>query len=202
MFPSAERHYSPIWVQEFAPQKTGARMLQPHFYHANYPEGVQEKVYDLHILHRSDGDLLTLTHVHGSLPPRLAPVGIASSTQFRSYHTIVLSARSVPEELAVRGRIREVGGAPRVSTELRAPFPAALCHGARGPERRQRLSGVESGPRPLTSSRSDGANTRAACAFIASDAMSFAEPAKIERADPQAESFKMRPHLSQSPSRW
>ena len=38
---------------------------------------------------------------------------------------------------AVEGAVREVDGARRVSPELRAPFPAALCYGPSGPERRR-----------------------------------------------------------------
>ena len=47
-----------------------------------------------------------------------------------------------------------------MSPELRAPFPAALFHGARGPERRQRLSGVEFGPSPQIHRATLAARTR------------------------------------------
>ena len=46
--------------------------------------------------------------------------------------------------------MRCVGRAYVVSPELRAPFPAALCHGACGSERRQRLTGADfTAPAPL-----------------------------------------------------
>ncbi len=60
IFPSAERHLSPIWVQEITPLKTGVGMLRLHFYHANYSEGVRDKSYDLQIVHRFKGHLVAL----------------------------------------------------------------------------------------------------------------------------------------------
>ena len=50
----------------------------------------------------------------------------------------LLSAISL---FALKGRLR-VGSASWVSPELPAPVPAALGHGACGPERRLRLTGV------------------------------------------------------------
>lgn len=51
-------------------------------------------------------------------------------------------------ELLVTGLFCEVGWAWRVSPELRAPIPAALCHGARGPERRRAYLGSSPTPAP------------------------------------------------------
>lgn len=52
VFPSAGRHFSPIWIDEITPLKTGAGLLRLRFFHANYPEGVRDKVYDLQVLQR------------------------------------------------------------------------------------------------------------------------------------------------------
>ncbi len=59
LFPSGERHYSPVWVSEVRPLKTGAGRLVVSFYHANYPEGVRDKVYELTVLHRAPGFVLS-----------------------------------------------------------------------------------------------------------------------------------------------
>lgn len=65
VFRSAERHFSPIWVQEIKPLKTGAGMLRLHFFHANYPEGVQDKIYDLQVVQRFVGHLVALRRSDG-----------------------------------------------------------------------------------------------------------------------------------------
>jgi hypothetical protein len=91
--------------------------------------------------------------------------------------------------------------AQEVSPELRAPFPAALCHGASGPERRQRLTGVESCPSPRVSASSvhhQSDAPRPAGAHVALDAMPRAEPANILGADFESEGFEMRPDVASS----
>jgi hypothetical protein len=65
VFPSAQRHYSPIWAREITLLKTGSGMLRLQFFHANYPEGVQDKVYDLQIAHRFDTHLVALHREDG-----------------------------------------------------------------------------------------------------------------------------------------
>ena len=50
--------------------------------------------------------------------------------------------------IAGKGALSGVGLARRVSPELRAPIPAALCHGARGPERRRACLGPNHDPSP------------------------------------------------------
>ena len=65
VFPSAVRHFSPIWVEEITPLKTGVGMLRLRLFHANYPEGVQDKVYDLRVVQRFDGHLLALRRSDG-----------------------------------------------------------------------------------------------------------------------------------------
>ena len=58
--PTGERHHSPIWVSRVAPKKRGKGLLRIEFYHANYPEGVRDKGYDLKVLHRDIGYLLAM----------------------------------------------------------------------------------------------------------------------------------------------
>jgi hypothetical protein len=45
-------HLSPIYVNAIEPLKTGHGILRLTFFHANYPEGVQNKEYVLRVLHR------------------------------------------------------------------------------------------------------------------------------------------------------
>jgi len=51
-----------------------------------------------------------------------------------------LPSAPCPSDLLVKELFREVCGAWWVSPELRASFPAMLCHGARGSERRRAYS--------------------------------------------------------------
>jgi hypothetical protein len=46
-------HLSPIYVNAIKPLKTGQGILSLSFFHANYPEGVQNKEYVLRVLHRA-----------------------------------------------------------------------------------------------------------------------------------------------------
>lgn len=50
--------YSPIKVRRVVPSRTGDRVFQLDFYHANYPEGVREKSYTLQTVERGSGYLL------------------------------------------------------------------------------------------------------------------------------------------------
>lgn len=56
-FPSGEVHFSPIYVHEAVPRHSGKREIEIRFFHANYPEGVQEKSYTVSVLHREAGVL-------------------------------------------------------------------------------------------------------------------------------------------------
>jgi len=67
VFPSAERHFSPIWVQEITPLKAGTGMLRLQLFHANYPEGVQDKLYELKVVQRFAGYLVALRR-HDGVP--------------------------------------------------------------------------------------------------------------------------------------
>ena len=57
-FPHGNRHASPIWCIGVCPLKTGHRQMSLDFWHANYSEGAQHKVYELRILARQSGFLL------------------------------------------------------------------------------------------------------------------------------------------------
>ena len=50
---SVAEHASPIRIDRVRPLGTGRREVELGFFHACYPEGVQDKVYRLRILHRS-----------------------------------------------------------------------------------------------------------------------------------------------------
>lgn len=58
LFPSGHWHYSPVWVEEAVPRKTGKGLLLVRFYHANYSEGVRSKEYTIMVLRREEGYLL------------------------------------------------------------------------------------------------------------------------------------------------
>lgn len=50
-------HVSPIWIFSVTGRKFGNGELAMEFFHANYSEGVQNKVYDLRVLRRTPGFL-------------------------------------------------------------------------------------------------------------------------------------------------
>lgn len=50
--PGDSRAYSPIHVIEVKPLKTGNDLIELEFHHENYPAGVQDKTYRLHVLAR------------------------------------------------------------------------------------------------------------------------------------------------------
>lgn len=58
LFSNGGRHYSPIWISDITPLKTGRGALRVRFYHANYSEGVRDKEYDLTVVHRAEVFLL------------------------------------------------------------------------------------------------------------------------------------------------
>lgn len=51
--------YSPIRIDKIMPLKTGSRIFELTFLHANYPAGVQDKTYRLQTLHAGDEYILT-----------------------------------------------------------------------------------------------------------------------------------------------
>ncbi len=64
--------YSPIKVLKVEPGKTGNRTFALHFYHANYPEGVRDKVYQLQTIEWGRSLLLARSLEHD--PPRFLQV--------------------------------------------------------------------------------------------------------------------------------
>ena len=56
------RSYSPIRVQSVTAQ--GGRKFSLAFYHANYPEGVRDKVYDLETIERNRYFVLARSRSH------------------------------------------------------------------------------------------------------------------------------------------
>jgi hypothetical protein len=63
-FYPALRSYSPIRVDAVRPMGTGKRVLKLRFYHANYPEGVRDKVYILQTIERGSRFLLAKSMDH------------------------------------------------------------------------------------------------------------------------------------------
>ncbi|MCX7003273.1 MAG: hypothetical protein NTV22_08375 [bacterium] len=59
-----DRSYSPILVTSIVPARNGQRRFELAFYHANYPQGVQDKVYLLRTLVRSDHFILARSVRH------------------------------------------------------------------------------------------------------------------------------------------
>lgn len=69
-FPSTgERHASPILLERVVAQKSGKGDLEIHFRHANYPGGVQSKVYKVRVLCRTEGLLMTVRDEPGISAP-------------------------------------------------------------------------------------------------------------------------------------
>jgi hypothetical protein len=55
----AQCSYAPIKVEEVRPM--GNRKYELHFYHANYPAGVKDKVYELQTIERGQSFILAKT---------------------------------------------------------------------------------------------------------------------------------------------
>ena len=83
-------------------------------------------------------------------------------------------------------------GAPRAVPCGALPRPVP-------PRTRAGLTGVESGPSPPFASAASllgSPSAGAAGALVTADTVAFAEPPEIERADPQAQGFEVRPHVA------
>jgi hypothetical protein len=59
IFSHGEWHHSPVWINAVTPMKTGHQMLRIDFHHAAYSDGVQSKVYDVKVLRREAGYVLS-----------------------------------------------------------------------------------------------------------------------------------------------
>ena len=75
-FASAMRAMSPtpIRIDRVTPLATGNRILEVSFFHANYPQGVQDKTYRLQTIHRGENGLLARSTDHN--PPRFLYVTV------------------------------------------------------------------------------------------------------------------------------
>lgn len=60
LFSDGKWHYSPVWIEDVMPRKTGNGILLVRFFHAAYAKGVQSKEYNLQVIRRSEGYLLAL----------------------------------------------------------------------------------------------------------------------------------------------
>ncbi len=63
-FESKIRSYSPIKVLRLETKKSGRSLFSLHFYHANYPAGVRDKVYELKMVERTPSFILAKTTEH------------------------------------------------------------------------------------------------------------------------------------------
>lgn len=63
-FEKTIRSYSPIKVRRIMPEGKGGRCFCLKFYHANYPEGVREKLYRLKTIERNKEFILVVSTEH------------------------------------------------------------------------------------------------------------------------------------------
>lgn len=87
-FSSSEefRSHSAIRVDSVAPAQSGQRRFELSFYHANYPEGVRDKVYTLQTLERGEYFILARSVDH--TPARLLFIYDISWLWLRSHFGI------------------------------------------------------------------------------------------------------------------
>jgi hypothetical protein len=64
IFPNAQRHYSPVWIERVTAQKSGHGFLELTFFHANYSEGVQGKIYKVRVHQRTSAYLVGARQEH------------------------------------------------------------------------------------------------------------------------------------------
>lgn len=72
VFGTDQCSYSPIKIFDVSPAQTGDRTFRLHFYHANYPEGVQDKEYIMRMIERGTNMLLARSLEH--TPPRFLQI--------------------------------------------------------------------------------------------------------------------------------
>ena len=88
----------PIKVQRIAPK--GSRTFTLDFYHANYPEGVQDKSYDLQTIERTRTFILCRSENHK--PARLLLIYPVTAAWLRQYCGSPLSESEDPESWLTR----------------------------------------------------------------------------------------------------
>ena len=62
-YPPGGQRVSPIFCHAAVPRQSGAGLIDLRFFHAEYPEGVQDKDYVLRVLRREHGYLLALNAI-------------------------------------------------------------------------------------------------------------------------------------------
>jgi hypothetical protein len=92
-FGSEIRSYSPIRVDEITPK--GGRKFSMAFYHANYPEGVRSKVYELETLERNTAFILARSLSHS--PVRLVLIYTITSTWLEEHFSITMPSSEDPQ---------------------------------------------------------------------------------------------------------
>ena len=63
-FAETIRSHSPIKVRRLMPESKGGRCFSLEFYHANYPEGVRDKIYRLRTIERNKEFMLAVSTEH------------------------------------------------------------------------------------------------------------------------------------------
>jgi hypothetical protein len=63
-FAESIRSLSPIKVRRLIPESQGGRCFSLEFYHANYPEGVRDKIYRLRTIERNKEFILAVSTEH------------------------------------------------------------------------------------------------------------------------------------------
>ena len=86
--------YSPIRVETITPLKTGNRIFELQFLHANYPEGVQDKRYRLQTLHAGEEYILTRSVDHD--PTRFVLIYDIDAAWLSERFNIEISSRDDP----------------------------------------------------------------------------------------------------------
>lgn len=64
-FESEIRSYTPIKVHRIETKNSGRGLFSLHFYHANYPGGVRDKIYNMQMVERARSFILAKTIGHG-----------------------------------------------------------------------------------------------------------------------------------------
>ena len=116
---SGERHHSPIWLSKITSRNTGEVALQIEFFHANYPTGKRDRVFDLEVLHCDRGYLLAM-RVEGQ--ERVATVILEAAT-------IEWLERTMPD---VAGTVTEETPLEQTLDLLTGRDPSEVCFPALG----------------------------------------------------------------------
>ena len=88
--------YSPIKVFEVELLNTGKRTFKLHFFHANYPAGVNDKVYTLKTMERGKRFMLACSDDHN--PKRIMYIEEMSKGWLHKHHGVELQEPRTAEE--------------------------------------------------------------------------------------------------------